>query len=42
MAGTFELIEHIASKWVEPKEIITADFMETDKVVLDELRRVEI
>ena len=40
--GNLELTEHLASKWVEPKEIVDAEFMEADKVVLDELRKVEI
>lgn len=40
--GNLELTEHLASKWVEPKDIIAADFMEADKVMLDELRKVEI
>ena len=42
VVGNLELTEHLASKWVEPKDIVDAEFMEADKVVLDELRRVEI
>lgn len=40
--GDLVLTEHLNSKWVEPKEIIASDFMEADKVVLDELRKVGI
>ena len=37
-----EVTEHLDYKWVEPKDIVDAEFMEADKVVLDELRKVEI
>ncbi len=37
-SGDLELTEHIASKWVEPKEINEKDFMEADKSVLDNLK----
>ena len=37
--GDLVLTEHLNSKWVEPKHIVDADFMEADKVVLDELRK---
>lgn len=40
--GNLELTEHLSAKWVEPKDIVDAEFMEADKVVLDELRKVEI
>ena len=40
--GDLVLTEHLNSKWVEPKDIVDADFMEADKVVLDELRKVGI
>ena len=36
--GNLELTEHLASKWVEPKDIIASDFMEADKEILDKLR----
>ena len=38
--GNLELTEHLASKWVEPKEIVDDEFMEADKVVLDKLRKI--
>ena len=38
VAGNLELTEHLASKWVEPKDIIASDFMEADKEILDKLR----
>ena len=41
-SGSFLVEWYFDLKWVEPKDIIAADFMETDKVILDELRRVEI
>ena len=37
-----EVTEHLDYKWIEPKDIVDAEFMEADKVVLDELRKVEI
>ena len=37
--GNLELTEHLASKWVEPKDIIAADFMEADKEILNELKK---
>ncbi len=40
--GDLVLTEHLNSKWVEPKDIVDAEFMEADKVVLDELRKVGI
>ena len=42
MSGDLELTEHLNSKWVEPKDIIDAEFMEADKVVLDELRKTKM
>ena len=39
VSGDLELTEHLNSKWVEPKEIEDSEFMEADKVVLDELRK---
>ena len=36
--GNLELTEHLASKWVEPKDILDAEFMEADKEILDKLR----
>ena len=36
--GNLELTEHLASKWVEPKDIIAADFMDADKEILDKLK----
>ena len=36
--GNLELTEHLASKWVEPKDIVDAEFMEADKEILDKLR----
>lgn len=33
-----EITEHLDYKWVEPKEIIAADFMEADKEILDKLK----
>ena len=38
VSGELELTEHLASKWVEPKEINEKDFMEADKSVLDNLK----
>ncbi len=35
--GNLELTEHLASKWVEPKNIIADEFMEADKVIIDKL-----
>ena len=35
-----EIIEHLDYKWVESKEIIASDFMEADKEVLDELKKI--
>lgn len=40
VAGNLELTEHLASKWVEPKDIVDAEFMEADKEILDKLRKV--
>lgn len=37
--GNLELTEHLASKWVEPKDIMAADFMEADKEILDKLKK---
>lgn len=37
--GNLELTEHLSAKWVEPKDIVDDEFMEADKVVLDELRK---
>ena len=37
--GSLELTEHLASKWIEPKNIIQSDFMEADKEILDKLVR---
>ena len=37
--GNLELTEHLASKWIEPKNIIQSDFMEADKEILDKLVR---
>ena len=39
--GDLVLTEHLNSKWVEPKDIVDAEFMEADKVVLDELRKLD-
>lgn len=36
--GDLELTEHLASKWVEPSEIETKDFLEADKPILDNLK----
>ena len=33
-----EVTEHLDYKWVEPKDIIAADFMEADKEILDKLK----
>lgn len=38
--GDLELTEHLSSKWIAPKDIIDVDFMEADKEVLDELRKI--
>ena len=38
--GNLELTENLASKWVEPKDIVDAEFMEADKEILDKLRTV--
>ena len=35
--GSLELTEHLASKWVEPKNIIVDEFMEADKEIIDKL-----
>ena len=35
--GNLELTEHLASKWVEPKNIVADEFMEADKVIIDKL-----
>ena len=35
--GNLELTEHLASKWVEPKNIIADEFMEADKEIIDKL-----
>ena len=35
--GNLELTEHLASKWVELKNIIADEFMEADKVIIDKL-----
>ena len=37
--GNLELTEHLASKWIEPKNIVQSDFMEADKEILDKLVR---
>ena len=39
--GDLVLTEHLNSKWVEPKDIVDAEFMEADKVLLDELRKLD-
>ena len=36
--GNLELTEHLAFKWVEPKDIDDAEFMEADKEILDKLK----
>ena len=36
--GNLELTEHLASKWVEPKDINASDFMDADKEILDKLK----
>lgn len=38
ISGNLELTEHLASKWVEPSEIETKDFLEADKPILDNLK----
>ena len=38
VSGELELTEHLASKWVEPKEINEKDFMEADKSMLNNLK----
>ena len=30
-----EVTEHLDYKWVEPKDIVDAEFMEADKEILD-------
>ena len=35
--SNLELTEHLASKWVEPKNIIADEFMEADKEIIDKL-----
>ena len=36
--GNLELTEHLASKWVEPKNIVEDEFMQADKVILTKLK----
>ena len=36
--GSLELTEHLASKWVEPKNIVEDEFMQADKVILIKLK----
>lgn len=36
--GNLELTEHLSAKWVEPKEIVDAEFMQADKEILDKLK----
>ena len=33
-----EVTEHLDYKWVEPKEIVDAEFMQADKEILDKLK----
>lgn len=35
-----EVAEHLDYKWVEPKDIVDAEFMEADKEILDKLKNV--
>lgn len=36
--GDLELTEHLASRWVEPKNILVDEFMEADKEILEKIK----
>lgn len=36
--GDLELTEHLASKWIESKNIIQSDFLESDREILEKLK----